>query len=314
MLDVIVDLLEVYTASLRGEGKREATIDRYRRALVAFAHWLDESATVDDVTEQLVIDYRDELAALGASERTRALTLSAIRSFCRWCVASKRRKDDPTLLVKWPRLPDLQPKALDGGTLQRLHEALAAFRTGHKQSVWLWRRNRRAIYLMLYAGLRRGEAARLLWRDVDLVNGVLTVRSGKGNKDRCVPLHPVLWDELELINPKRRIGAVAGHSDGRSIDGKTLGHMCDRWLPGLGVEGVSCHALRHSFATELRRGGSDLKDIQDLLGHESLATTEIYLGPDPERLRSAVNRLPGPGAMGKRDGAGAPGHRLRIVS
>jgi site-specific recombinase XerD len=72
----------------------------------------------------------------------------------------------------------------------------------------------------------------------------------------------------------------------------SLGHICQRWLPAMGIDDVTAHALRRACATLMRRGGADLETIRGVLGHESLATTEIYLGPDPELLRGGVDSLP----------------------
>jgi site-specific recombinase XerD len=318
MSDTILMLLQPFGREwVVGQGKSGATSDRYVRALRAFATWLDDrSATPGDISQELIVEYQGELAALGRDAKTIALTLSAIRSFCRWCVATKRRVDDPTLFVEWPKLAKTAPKALDGATLRALHEALAVVPSGRNRSAWTWRRNRRALYLMLYAGLRRLEVQRLVWRDVDLVYGVLTVRCGKGGKARRVPLHPVLWEELEVIPLAQRLddAAIIATRNGTAMDVTSLGHLVDRWLPALGVGGVTLHSLRHTFATELRRVGADLKSIQEMLGHASLATTELYLGPDPELLRAALNLLPGPEAMGRREKVEQPTpQRLRLV-
>jgi site-specific recombinase XerD len=74
---------------------------------------------------------------------------------------------------------------------------------------------------------------------------------------------------------------------------RSLAHICQRWLPAQGVDDVTAHALRRACATLMRRAGADLETIRGVLGHESLATTELYLGPDPELLRRGVDGLPG---------------------
>jgi len=144
---------------------------------------------------------------------------------------------------------------------------------------------------MLFGGLRISEAAALRWRDVDLEGRYLVVRDGKGGKDRSVPLHPILLAELAAEPPHRPNWAVAGKVDGSGMAVKSMAHIFERWLPALGLA-ISAHQLRHSFATELLRKRADIREIQELLGHESLETTQRYLALDPERLRAAVELLP----------------------
>jgi integrase/recombinase XerD len=145
---------------------------------------------------------------------------------------------------------------------------------------------------MLYAGLRLEEAAALLWADVDLVNETVLVRDGKGGKARAVPLHPALKRELKKTLLRQPQHAVCGNPDGRQMRGKALAHLFERWLPRLGVAGVSAHRLRHTFATRLLKAGVDVCDIQVAMGHTRLDTTSIYLCIDAERIRTQVGKLP----------------------
>jgi site-specific recombinase XerD len=117
------------------------------------------------------------------------------------------------------------------------------------------------------------------------------VRDGKGGKDRSVPLHAILLAELAAAPPHRPNWAVAGKADGSGMTVKSMAHIFERWLPERGLA-ISAHQLRHSFATELLRKRADIREIQELLGHESLETTQRYLALDPERLRAAVELLP----------------------
>jgi integrase len=155
----------------------------------------------------------------------------------------------------------------------------------------VWQRNRRAIYLMLYGGLRIAEASALLWRDVDLDTRVLWVRDGKGGKDRSIPIHPVLLKELLAAPDRDQVPAVLANLQGLPINPKSLAHLFERQLRKLGVH-ITAHQLRHSFATEMLRAGADLRSIQELMGHEKLETTQRYLMVDAERMRAAVNLLP----------------------
>lgn len=144
---------------------------------------------------------------------------------------------------------------------------------------------------MLFGGLRISEAAALRWREVDLDAATLMVIDGKGGKDRMVPLHPTLLNELTRVEAPRKTWTVAGKPDGSPVKQKSLAHIFERWLPGFGLN-ISAHQLRHSFATELLRAGADLRSIQELLGHTSLETTQRYLTLSNHQLRVAVDKLP----------------------
>lgn len=296
----ILDALPQFAAEEQGARIGPQTMQRYLRILRAFAVWLDDDAAVLDIAADLVRRYQGELAAAGRAPRTIRLTLSAIRAFCRWAIRAQLRADDPTLAVVWPKIPKTRPRPLAARVLAQLADVLEAPRTGRGRSAWQWQRNVRCITLMLYGGLRLGDACRLDWDHVDLDDGLLYLEQGKGRKDRVVPIHARLDAVLRRVPPAEQRGPVVGSRGGAFASEKTLAHIFERWLPQLGVTGVKAHRLRHTCATELRRHGADLKAIQAVLGHESLATTELYLGDDPEELRAAIDRLPGIREMGRR--------------
>lgn len=145
--------------------------------------------------------------------------------------------------------------------------------------------------LMLYAGLRLSETAALDWNEVDLHQRLILVRSGKGDKDRSLPIHSTLLDELTQVPARERQGAVAGKPNGANLNYKSMAHIFERWLSSLGVR-ITAHQLRHSFANQMLHNGADLRHIQELLGHKSLDTTQVYLMLSPEHLRNAVAGIP----------------------
>lgn len=298
----IVDLLEAWAADLTGQNMAQGGLMSYKRALRRCALWLDPDAAVDDLTEELITAYRDDLMARGHAPKSVGLWLSAIRKFCRWCVRTHRLPADPTQGIVWPKVPKPLPRRLNSDEWALLHGALAAPRGDGERTVWMWRRNRRAMLIMVYAGLRLKEVADLAWADIDLARGVLIVRHGKGDKMREVPIAPALRVELEAVPVEERVGAVCGRRDGRHLREKSLAHVFERWLPAQGLDDVSAHRLRHTCATLMRDGGAQIDDIGGILGHESVETTQIYLGPNPERLRAAVEVIPP-----------APKARLRLV-
>jgi integrase/recombinase XerC len=289
----IVSLLDGYKRTLLADNLSERTIDRYARIVRGFALWLDDAATIDDISEDLVSAYLEELAENKQKARTRALTISSIRSFCRWAIRKKLRKDDPTLFIKRPRIKAKgRSRALNAAELWNLERALSSHKRGLSRSVWMHRRNRLCIYLMLYTGIRLGEACRLSWNTVDFAMETITV-IGKGDKERTIPLPPILIDELMKVPHAQRRGPVIGTRQGTHLDEKSMDKIFSRWLPGLSVEGVTAHRLRHTYAKQLQDDEVLLEDIQALLGHDDPSTTQIYVGgPSIERLRKAVRTLP----------------------
>jgi len=289
-MPAICELLPAYRSALVARGYRARGIQKYLEQLKAFARFAGEALPAESISAQIITRYQEHLAARCGSG-TVGNALTAIRSFCRWCAAQGLRSDDPTLTIVWPRLRKPAPRALSQAELRRLLKAIEEPEELTEFQRWIWGRNRRAVLLMLFAGLRISEVAALRWREVDLEAGVLLVIDGKGGKDRSVPIHPTLRSELERVETPRPTWAVAGRQDNTPMNQKSLAHLFERWLPDYDLQ-ISAHRLRHSFATELLRNGADLRAIQELLGHSSLETTQRYLMLGSRQLREAIDRLP----------------------
>lgn len=306
----ILDVLPAFGRACATLDIGPETRDRYVGILAAFATWLDPDATVCDITTDLIQAYQAELAEAGRAKRTIRLTLSAIRAFCRWGVRVELRADDPTLGVTWPKIPRTRGRSLRLVELRQLVTLMQGPMPRRRGfSRFQWERNERCFQLIIYAGLRISEVCALCWEDIDLELRTLLVRGGKGDKDRLLPIHAQLVATLERVPETARRGAVLpSERGGSNMTPEGADKIFSRWLPKLGVTGLSAHRLRHTCATLMRHFGADASDIQAVLGHESLATTQGYLGPDPERLEAAVGVLPAWEELGTQQ---AP--RLRIV-
>jgi site-specific recombinase XerD len=289
----ILDTLDPYASYLAGRKIRPRTRDVYRREVGAFARWIGDESTIADASALRVARYQATIGHLAAA--TIGKKLSAIRSWCRWCQRMRLRADDPTIDIEWPRRGRRIPRALKAEELRQLEAALdAPLPLLDLKARRIAARNRRIILLMLYAGLRRTEAAGLRWIDIDLAARTLLVRAetAKGGAERVIALHQRVIDDLEQTSPRRRHGAVAGHPDGRCLSHKTIGHIFEIWLRAAGLEHISAHRLRHTCATELLKAGASLRDIQQILGHTDIRTTEGYLDTLTEQQRQAIDRLP----------------------
>ncbi len=285
-------LIREYRITRYADGWRPRGIAAYVRQLELFGTWLGEAPTLADITRTRVVEYKDHIGQRWEPP-TIGQALSSIRSFVRWTIDRGLRADDPTHKIRWPKRLDALPRALDSEEIAALWRAIEIPEEllEDEPTYWQCRRNRRVIFLMLYAGLRISEVADLKWKDVDLKRRYLIVRQGKGGKDRTIPLHVTLHAELLATKRQPLHDGVAGRPDGRPMTAKSMAHIFERWLPARGIH-ISAHVLRHTFATELLRNGADLRAIQELLGHESLETTQRYLKNDADRLRGSIDGLP----------------------
>ena len=158
-------------------------------------------------------------------------------------------------------------------------------------------RDRLILLIGAYAGLRVSEIVKLLVEHVDFETGLLEVRAGKGDKDRTIPLHQRIAWEMQVYLSGRETGwmfpaarlshGATGHLSARAVQVMVKATAARAQI----VRRVSPHKLRHSFATALLSKGADLLEIKDLLGHASVATTQIYAFVQPEKLRASVDRL-----------------------
>ena len=157
-------------------------------------------------------------------------------------------------------------------------------------------RDKLIITTLFYTGVRRAELLNLSWNDLNLENSILTVRSGKGNKDRIIPIHKSL---LSLIDayltmrlPLKNNALFIGES-GKKLCKNSFTSMLKMYLSlsGLAKKGYSAHSFRHSFATHLIQSGADLFKVQRLLGHQSLDSTKVYINFNSSQMAKAIDKL-----------------------
>jgi site-specific recombinase XerD len=287
----ILGTLASFSAALAGRKIRPRTIETYHKVVTRFAAWLGDESTIADVSSDSIGRYQITRGQLAAA--TIAKDLSGIRAYCRWAIRAKLRADDPTLELEWPKRIEPIPRALKARELRLLDTILdTPLPVLDVKKCRVIARHNRALLLMLYAGMRISEVPGLDWRDVDLDEGMLIVRDGKGGKDRALPIHSRIADNLALTPEDKQRGAVCGKADGTPISYKSMPHIFSaRYLGSLGLE-ISAHMLRHTFAIQLLRAGADIRTIQVLMGHASLETTQRYLALDFDDKQKAIRKLP----------------------
>jgi integrase/recombinase XerD len=299
--------LDRYLRSLGARDTSPHTQRSYEATLTAYLSWLAERG-VDWRTPSRA-DLRAYLAELGArtSRSSTAQRLAAIRSFHRFAVREGLAAGDPWGAIATPRLPRRLPRVLEIDEVERLLAAVdAALDDDGTRSappsdvtVAIALRDRALVETAYAAGLRISELAAADLGSLDLRRGEIRVL-GKGRKERVGllgrPARAALAGYLEDGRPVlvERHGMADTPTEiflnhrGSPLGVRGLRYRLDLLRRRAGLPpGVSPHTLRHSFATHLLEGGADLRVVQELLGHESLATTQIYTHVSPARLRAA---------------------------
>ena len=269
-----------------------ATLAAYGTDVRAFLAFLGELS--GDLPAQLAklrpATIRRFLAArleAGAGARTRARNLAAIRSYLTFMEAEGLAQAAPARAVRTPKLPDRLPRPVDEDAALKMARGQADDLEGEP---WIIARNGAVFALMYGAGLRVSEALSLTARDAP-VPGTRSLRiTGKGGKTRIVPVLPAIADACEAY---RRLAPFAWAPEemffrgarGGPLDQRIVRRVTEAARGRLGLPASATpHALRHAFATHLLAAGGDLRTIQDLLGHASLSTTQIYTRIDEAAL------------------------------
>lgn len=292
---LLADQVDGFLADLRAEGFRPRAVERYGDHLTALRRYLGPDATIADLTPAAVASFQRELSEAGRSSSTIAGALTTIRKLAKYLQVVGIPIADPTSGRRWPKKRATAPRALIRPDVRRFWAAIQTAPSDLRPAAaYKWRRTRRGALLMLCAGLRIAEVWALTWDDVDMEQRALMVRTGKGGKDRPLPMNEHLWNALNEVAPERRRGAVVDCARGEAFaTPNALGNAYRKFFAQVGFPNMTPHVLRHTFATELLRSKVDLETIRQLMGHESLETTQRYLLADPERLRGAVDLLGG---------------------
>jgi integrase/recombinase XerC len=276
-----------YLDALRGSGASPATVRAYRSDLEQYGRWLAAAGVpVDRVDARLLRRYAAYLGSMRYAPATAGRKLSAVRSAHAWIRDRGLAATDPAAVVPGPRRVRTLPRTLAREEVEALLDQPPRDPRGLRD---------RALLELLYGcGLRAAEACSLRLADVDLDEGWLRV-CGKGGKQRMVPVGTAAADALSrylrLGRPRlvgdRRPPQVFVSVRGRPLHPSDVRRTLERWLARAGLAHRSPHALRHTFATHLLEGGADLRSIQELLGHASVSTTQVYTHVSARHLRAA---------------------------
>ena len=231
---------------------------------------------------------------IGIHPRSQARILSGIKSFFRFLIMADYLEADPSELLESPNIGFKLPEVL---TVEEIDRIIATVDRSKAEG----QRNRAILETLYSCGLRVSELVNLKLSDLYFDEGFIKVE-GKGNKQRLIPISPRAINEIKLyFTDRNQIEVKSGHEDfvfislrrGKRLSRIMIFHMIKELAQQASItKNISPHTFRHSFATHLLEGGANLRAIQCMLGHESIATTEIYTHIDNESLRIAAKANP----------------------
>lgn len=267
------------------ENSIEAYIRDVRKLADSFSTKSPNDLNRDDLKEFIAV-----LFDLGLSPRSQARILSGIKQFYRHLLIENEIQHDPTELLEMPSQGRKLPEVLTVEEIDALQSAIDLSKLeGH--------RNKAILETLYSCGLRVSELISLRFEDIFEEEGFIRV-IGKGNKQRLVPLSESVLHELDLyyVAMRNHISIKAGNESfvflnrrGSQLTRVMIFTIIKQLAEAIGLKkNISPHTFRHSFATHLLEGGANLRAIQEMLGHESITTTEIYTHLDQQFLRSAI--------------------------
>lgn len=271
----------------------EKTIEAYNHDVELLKRFLSEkntSLTPDQVTFNDLKEFLQWLNELGMGANTQSRIISGIKAYYRFMLMENDLKSNPSALIETPRIGRKLPETLSVKEIDRLISAIDLSRPEGQ-------RNKAILETMYSCGLRVSELVELRLTNVFFGEGFIKV-VGKGNKERLVPISNRALKEIRLYLEDRRVlknidksseNIVFLNRRGKKLTRVMIFTIIKRLADKANIKkNISPHTLRHSFATHLVEGGADLRAVQEMLGHKSILTTEIYTHLDKDFLRSAI--------------------------
>ena len=275
------DFLESFLRSIRIQSNySEHTANAYKSDIEGFVAWIyDRKGDLLTVNHRQIRAYMNSLSQNNYAKTSINRKLSSIKTFYKWLVQEGHLAADPLSVVSGPKKDKRLPHRLSADDIAKL---LAVWSDDDPESL----RNRAVLELMYASGARIAEIAGMDVADVDFAQQQIEVM-GKGSKERIIPIHPMAASTVKcyiysarpqlVANAKEATNSLFLSSRGNPFSPDAIRKMFKKSLACAGLDqNLTPHDLRHSFATDLVEGGADLRSVQELLGHASLSTTQIY--------------------------------------
>jgi len=263
------------------------------KKLVSFLEMSNIGISPDKLTPTILRDFIAWVHELGMSPRSQSRVISGIKAFYKFLLLTDQIDKDPSELLESPKIGRKLPEVLSTIEIDKMLAAI-------DQSKPEGRRNKAMLETLYSCGLRVSELVNLRISNIFKKDGFVKV-VGKGNKERLVPISDKALNEINNYFPDRHSLPQIDKKDADILFLNRRGKKLSRVMVFLIIKGlaekveinkkISPHTFRHSFATHLVEGGADLRAVQEMLGHESIITTEIYTHIDREYLRDAIIRF-----------------------
>ena len=282
MNEVIVEFINYLTQTKNYSAHTAIAYETDIRDFIKFyENFISADVFVKDLSRVDTIAFRSWLAdrqKRDLSHKSTARALSSVRGFYKFLARNYGIKNDAIGLISSPKVPRKLSKAIEVSDVEHMHDAIKEI---DATEPWIAARDWALVLLIFGCGLRISEALSL--KNIDIVNRPDSLRIlGKGSKERIVPILPAVLDAIDKYIKVRPFGNAPEDELFRSVRGLPMSaRMAEKVVEKLRhylqlPDYVTPHALRHTFATALLAGGADLRSLQELLGHSSLSTTQLY--------------------------------------
>ncbi len=271
------------------------SVEAYLRDIRGLAQFMEEDQTISNPSKTQLTHlqkYIQRINDLGLSATTQGRILSGIRAFFKFMQAEEEIESDPTLLLEWPRTTRKLPDVLNEKEIDAILESIDRSKPDGE-------RNRALLETLYGCGLRVTEAVSLQISNIHAAEEYIII-IGKGNKQRLVPINATALKHINIYlkNVRSHIVIKKGHEDfvflnrrGSKLSRVMVFLILKELVEKAGIKKtISPHTLRHSFATHLIENGADLRAVQEMLGHESITTTEIYTHISRKQLKDVIEK------------------------
>ena len=271
----------------------DKTVESYQRDIEKFFNFLfEEDVNMEDVDAIVIRNFFTKELMSGVSKRSCKRRLCALRQFYKFLLREKYIEEDPFVFIESPKVEKRYPRVLYKEQVEQL------LKENRNRKDSLMYRDQAIISVLYYSGIRASELCNLEMQDVYLKQRFLTVRQGKGRKDRVVPFNDECRRDLENYIKYSRNDLLALNKDivtklflnskGQPLTVRGLEYILDSIEQKTGTFlNLHPHILRHSFATHLLENGADIRIIQELLGHESINATQVYTHVTEKAMQDA---------------------------